>query len=262
MGGADGGAAGTLLDSKTCTLQLNGADPARLNLALVTTDVGECVRPGECYVPIDRGPTGWKEDAGRVQLPLFVCKLLSGKNLRLATSTQTCAAKEESSPICRVVEGTGGSSGTSGTGGTSGTSGSSSSGGSSGSSGAGCVGQGCNVPMCKPGVHTTVVGSVTNPTIRARVYVPNGPLPTTCCSSNPKAITLATTDDMGNFTLVDPPVGPSVLIVIEQAVSGDGGTAIGWTALQRNISAPCAANDVGTLPAWDGTPQNGGVCCP
>ena len=37
---------------------------------------------------------------GRVQLPRYVCKLLSGKNLRLATSSDVCAAKEESNPIC------------------------------------------------------------------------------------------------------------------------------------------------------------------
>jgi hypothetical protein len=35
-----------------------------------------------------------------VQLPQFVCTLLTGKNLRLATSAETCAAKEESNPIC------------------------------------------------------------------------------------------------------------------------------------------------------------------
>jgi hypothetical protein len=88
------------LDRSACVLQLNGANPARLNLALVTPDTGACVRPGECYVPIDRGAGGWKDDNGRVQLPSYVCKLLNGKNLRLATSTEVCAAKEESNPIC------------------------------------------------------------------------------------------------------------------------------------------------------------------
>ncbi len=88
------------LDRNACSLQLNGASAARLNLALVTTDTGECVRPGECYVPIDRGAGGWKEESGRVQLPPFVCKLLTTKRLRLATSTETCAAKEDKNPIC------------------------------------------------------------------------------------------------------------------------------------------------------------------
>ena len=88
------------LDRGTCSLQLNGANASRLNLALITPETGECVRPGECYVPIDRGAGGWKEENGRVQLPTFVCKLLNKDKLRLATSTEVCAAKEESNPIC------------------------------------------------------------------------------------------------------------------------------------------------------------------
>lgn len=88
------------LDRTSCSLALNGSNPQRLNLAVVTPDTGECVRPGECYIPIDRGGAGWVEQNGRVQLPLFVCRLLGGKNLRLATSSETCAAKEESNPIC------------------------------------------------------------------------------------------------------------------------------------------------------------------
>ena len=88
------------LDRATCALQLNGASPDRLNLAIVTPDTGECVRPGECYVPIDHGDGGWKEQNGAVQLPSFVCKLLNGKNLSLATSSDVCAAKEEKNPIC------------------------------------------------------------------------------------------------------------------------------------------------------------------
>ena len=109
-GGADereGGAgfkdyriAAVTLDRASCALALNGANAARLNLALVTAQTGECVRPGECYIPIDHGDTGWKEEAGRVQLPRFVCTLLQTKNLRLATSDGTCAAKEASNPIC------------------------------------------------------------------------------------------------------------------------------------------------------------------
>lgn len=94
------GLSAVTLDRGTCALQLNGANAARLNLALVTPDTGECVRPGECYVPIDRGPGGWQDENGRVQLPTYVCKLLSGKNLRLATSAEVCAAKEAKNPIC------------------------------------------------------------------------------------------------------------------------------------------------------------------
>ena len=97
--------AAVTLDTGTCSLQMNGASPERLNIALVTRDAGECVRPGECYVPIDRGGAGgWKAENGRVQLPTFVCRLIGAKQLRLATSTETCAAKEESNPICTPVK--------------------------------------------------------------------------------------------------------------------------------------------------------------
>jgi len=103
----DGGAgfkdyriAAVTLDRSSCALALNGTSAARLNLALVTAQTGECVRPGECYIPIDRGDTGWKEEGGRVQLPRFVCTLLQTKNLRLATGDGACAAKEVSNPIC------------------------------------------------------------------------------------------------------------------------------------------------------------------
>lgn len=89
------------LDRGTCSLQLNGASPERLNVALVTPDIGECVRPGECYVPIERGgAAGWQADGGRAKLPPFVCKLVTDKGLRLATSSEICAAKEEKNPIC------------------------------------------------------------------------------------------------------------------------------------------------------------------
>lgn len=88
-------------DKASCTIQLNGADPARLNIAIVTPDTGECVRAGECYVPIDRGTTGWQDDgAGRVQLPSYLCKFLDAKGLHLATSSDVCAAKVEANPIC------------------------------------------------------------------------------------------------------------------------------------------------------------------
>jgi hypothetical protein len=82
-----------------CTMQLNGADASRLNLALVTSDTGECVRPNECYVPLDRGNGGWTVEGGEVKLPAFVCKLLASKNLRLDHSLD-CTAKLESNAIC------------------------------------------------------------------------------------------------------------------------------------------------------------------
>jgi hypothetical protein len=90
---------GVTIDTSTCSV--NGvADPSQLNLAIVTPDTGECVRPGECYIPIDQGPSGWHVENGRIQLPSLVCKLL-GKGLRLFASSGTCRAKTENQPICR-----------------------------------------------------------------------------------------------------------------------------------------------------------------
>jgi hypothetical protein len=94
--------AAVTFDINACTIQLNGADPSRLNIAIVTPDVGECVRAGECYVPIDRSATaGWQDDgSGNVKLPSYLCKFLDSKGLRLATSSDVCAAKVEANPIC------------------------------------------------------------------------------------------------------------------------------------------------------------------
>ena len=88
-------------DPVACTYKLNGADPTRLNIAIVTPDTGECVRAGECYIPIDRSANGWRDDgSGTVFLPDYLCKFLTAKGLHLATSTDVCAAKVESNPIC------------------------------------------------------------------------------------------------------------------------------------------------------------------
>lgn len=96
----EGAPAGVTLDASACTLALGAADPSALNLALVTTETGECIRAGECYIPIDRGPAGWEAVEGKVQLPRYVCSLIAGRNVRLATSTGRCAAKLESNPVC------------------------------------------------------------------------------------------------------------------------------------------------------------------
>jgi len=113
-GGADAGGSGfkaitpraITFDSNACTLQLNGANAARLNLALVTPDTGECVKSGECYVPIDRGAGGWREEGGTVRLPGFVCTLIRKRpEIRLAQTVDLCAAKEENNPICAAKPG-------------------------------------------------------------------------------------------------------------------------------------------------------------
>jgi hypothetical protein len=87
------------LDAARCSVRLNGADPARLNLAVVTPDTGECLRPGECYVPLDHGGAGWLAEGGEIKLPAFVCRLLERKKLALAASAD-CAPKTESRALC------------------------------------------------------------------------------------------------------------------------------------------------------------------
>ena len=86
------------LDKTSCTVSLDGADATKINLAIVTPDTGECIQPGRCYIPLDKG-AAFNVEGGQVKLPSYVCKLLTSKGLSLAAST-TCASKEEKNPIC------------------------------------------------------------------------------------------------------------------------------------------------------------------
>lgn len=87
------------LDADLCSVGIGGLDPGTLNFAVMTPDVGHCVNAGECYVPIDKGAAGWREDGGRAVLPRHVCKLLSSKGLGLRRTT-SCATKTESMSLC------------------------------------------------------------------------------------------------------------------------------------------------------------------
>ncbi len=88
-------------DPGRCSLSPPTGGVGALNLALVTAATGECIRPNECYIPLDRGPTGWREDAGRVTLPKYVCKLLKESKARLFESAGgSCQPKQESATIC------------------------------------------------------------------------------------------------------------------------------------------------------------------
>lgn len=87
------------LDRNSCSVRLNGESASNLNLAIVTPDTGECIRPGACYIPLDSGPGGWREEGGQVKLPSFVCKLISSQSLQLHYSTR-CSSKTEANPIC------------------------------------------------------------------------------------------------------------------------------------------------------------------
>ena len=116
------------------------------------------------------------------------------------------------------------------------------------------------IVACAPGVHTTVTGTVyapTNPALgygnpdplpNALVYIPNAPVqpfPTgiSCdqcgAAASGQPLVSATTDFQGNFTLVDPPAGANIPLVIQ----------IGRWRRQVTISniASCVANP--KLPA-------------
>lgn len=100
------GTTGVTLDRPSCSLVLNGANPAQLNVALVTAQTGACIASGSCYVPLDHGAAGWTESAGTVQLPAYVCKLTpTTASLVLAPSSTAprCGAKTESRAACATT---------------------------------------------------------------------------------------------------------------------------------------------------------------
>jgi hypothetical protein len=102
IGDAGAHLSGVTLDVDACTLAMSG-DPATLNLAIVTPDIGACIHPGECYVPIDQGESGWNAQSSTVTLPPYVCRLLD-KGYFLAGSLGGCTPKTDSMPVCRGVD--------------------------------------------------------------------------------------------------------------------------------------------------------------
>ncbi len=95
------------VDTTSCTFPLPaGADPARLNVAIVTPRAGDCLAPGECYVPLVQDPAeGWTVSNGIVTLTPGLCAqfLANGAPLgpaQLYISAGTCAAQATSSPVC------------------------------------------------------------------------------------------------------------------------------------------------------------------
>jgi hypothetical protein len=90
--------AGAVLDRATCTLRGAG-DLSLVNLAFATRDTGECIRPGVCLVPLDRGDGGWTQQGADIALPPYVCRLLGGRDLQLYRG-QGCAPKTAATPLC------------------------------------------------------------------------------------------------------------------------------------------------------------------
>jgi hypothetical protein len=89
------------VDMQNCTVQVpNGLDPSSLNLALVTPQTGECLAPGQCYVPLDSDPNGgsYSVAGGVIKMVHGVCtKLAAGAQLYVSSDCPTMAP---SSPVC------------------------------------------------------------------------------------------------------------------------------------------------------------------
>lgn len=98
-----------VLDVAACAFPLGARDPAKLNLALATPDVGECVGD-KCFVPIDRGDGGWRVEGTTVKLPVAYCKSFVAPGKAKIVETSACGTKAASQPLCQ--DKTAGSSGT------------------------------------------------------------------------------------------------------------------------------------------------------
>lgn len=89
------------LDLATCTLTPPEGGASGLNLALVTRETGECNASGDCFVPLDRGASGWREEGGKIALPAYVCRLVKAEKARLfERRAGACASKEENQTVC------------------------------------------------------------------------------------------------------------------------------------------------------------------
>jgi hypothetical protein len=77
-----------------------GLDAASLNVALVTASTGECLAPGQCYVPLESdASTGFTVSGGMIHMVDGVCaKVQAGARLFAASSA--CPSKVPSNPLC------------------------------------------------------------------------------------------------------------------------------------------------------------------
>jgi hypothetical protein len=93
-------------DTQECTAPLPaGLDASSVNLALVTPATGECLAPGQCYVPLENDPTeGFTVSGGTLHMIPGICaKITAGAQLYAASGA--CAPKALSEPVCEPVVG-------------------------------------------------------------------------------------------------------------------------------------------------------------
>ncbi len=94
------------VDREKCKATVTGK-VEQLNVALATESTGECVAPGRCLVPLDRGPSGWqptdeKASGGAVlALAKGICKKIAAGAKLLEANSTTCPPKTEANPVCQ-----------------------------------------------------------------------------------------------------------------------------------------------------------------
>jgi hypothetical protein len=87
-----------------CSFPLpQGADPAKLNLALATTDgTGTCTPSGQCFVPLESdAQEGWSVSNGTVQMITGICMKMLGTGAQIYQVQGSCDAKTVSNPVCQ-----------------------------------------------------------------------------------------------------------------------------------------------------------------
>jgi hypothetical protein len=90
------------LDMSACSFALpEGADPAKLNLAFVTSDQTGALIGNQYFVPLESDPgEGWTLQGSTVTMVPGVCAKLTKSGAQLYVSSGPCAPKTESSPVC------------------------------------------------------------------------------------------------------------------------------------------------------------------
>jgi hypothetical protein len=86
-----------------CSFPLaQGADPAKLNLGLATTDgTGKCTPSGQCFVPLESDVNeGFSVSNGTVHMISGICMKMLGTGAQLYQVQGSCDAKTVSDPVC------------------------------------------------------------------------------------------------------------------------------------------------------------------
>ncbi len=100
----------TTVDMNTCSFPLpQGANGARWNCALQTTDGTGTCSGGMCLVPLETDPNeGFAVQGTTIAMVPGVCaKIMAGKASLFADNSAACAQKVEAAPVCNDATGVG-----------------------------------------------------------------------------------------------------------------------------------------------------------